>query len=99
MTIRMHRGSANVFEDAGFPPAEAAHMLIRSQLTHLLTNLIRERGLTQKQAAKAMHVTQPRISDLVRGRFDLFSIDMLIEMLAHVEVSVTLKATRGKRVA
>ena len=99
MAPRMTRSSGNVFEDVGFPPAEAAHMLIRADLMHLLTNVIAKRGLTQKQAAKALGVTQPRISDLVRGRMQLFSIDMLVEMLAHLGVAVTLTAKGRARTA
>ena len=68
MAIRMQRSSGNVFADIGFPRKEAAHLLIRSDLMIQLTNLIDDRGLTQKQAAEALGVTQPRISNLVRGR-------------------------------
>jgi len=99
MSMRMQRSSGNVFVDAGFPPEEAAHMLIRADLMIQLCDLIEERGLTQKAAAKALSVTQPRISDLVRGRIELFSIDTLVEMLARFDVSVTLKVKRKKRVA
>ena len=53
---------------------------------------IKKQGLTQKQAAKKMGVTQPRISDLVRGKINRFTIDMLVNMLArlgmHVEVTL-----------
>ena len=99
MAIRMQRSSGNVFADIGFPRKEAAHLLIRSDLMIQLTNLIDDRGLTQKQAAEALGVTQPRISNLVRGRIDLFSIDTLVEMLTHLGVAVTLKTKRRARVA
>ena len=99
MAIRIQRSSGNVFTDVGFPREEAAHLLIRSDLMIQVTVLIEERGLTQKQAAKALGVTQPRVSDLVRGRIELFSIDTLVEMLARLGVSVTLKTRRRPRVA
>jgi predicted XRE-type DNA-binding protein len=99
MAIRMQRSSGNVFADIGFPRKEAAHLLIRSDLMIQLTNLIDDRGLTQKQAAETLGVTQPRISNLVRGRIDLFSIDTLVEMLTHLGVAVTLKTRRRARVA
>lgn len=99
MATEMHRGSGNVFIDVGFPPAEAARKLIRSQLMILVSQRITELGLTQKQAARVMNVTQPRVSDLVRGRIRLFSIDALIEMAEYLGVSVTLKTKRRKRVA
>jgi predicted XRE-type DNA-binding protein len=58
------------------------------------------RGLTQAEAAKILRVTQPRVSDLLRGRIDLFSTDSLIDMLARLGVHVrfVLKASR-RRVA
>ncbi|MEX2180717.1 MAG: XRE family transcriptional regulator [Gemmatimonadaceae bacterium] len=99
MAIRMQRSSGNVFRDMGFPREEAAHLLIRTDLMIQLTGLIAERGLTQKQAAKALGVTQPRISDLVRGRIELFSIDTLVDMLSRLGVAVTLKTKRRARVA
>jgi len=99
MSIRMQRSSGNVFADLGFPPEEAAHLLIRSDLMGQLRALIAARGLTQKAAAKALGVTQPRVSDLVRGRIELFSIDTLVEMLSRLDVIVTVKTKRRRRVA
>jgi len=99
MAIRMQRSSGNVFTDLGFPKEEAAHLLIRADLMIQLKKLIEERGLTQKHAAEVLGVTQPRVSDLVRGRIDLFSIDTLVEMLTRLGVAVTLKTKRRARVA
>lgn len=99
MAIRMQRSSGNVFTDLGFPKEEAAHLLIRADLMIQLKKLIEERELTQKHAAEVLGVTQPRISDLVRGRIDLFSIDTLVEMLTRLGVAVTLKTKRRARVA
>jgi predicted XRE-type DNA-binding protein len=90
------RSSGNVFRDLGFPPEEAEHLRIRSTLMVRLRELIAARGWTQAQAARLLGVTQPRVSDLVRGKIGLFSIDTLVEMLAkagcHVEVRVAQKA-------
>ena len=88
-----------MFTDLGFPAEEAAHLLIRADLIGQLRVLIAERGLTQQAAAKALGVTQPRISDLVRGRIELFSIDTLVEMLTRFDVTVTVKTKRRRRVA
>ena len=99
MAIRIRKGSGNVFEDVGFPKAEAAHLLIRTDLMIKIERTLRERGLTQAKAAKLMKVSQPRISDLVRGRVDLFSIDSLVEMLARLGISVTVRTKRSDRVA
>jgi predicted XRE-type DNA-binding protein len=97
MTVRRTRSTGNVFEDAGFPPEEAAHLLIRTDLMLQVSDIIEKRGLTQRAAAVALDVTQPRISDLVRGRVELFSIDTLVEMLNRLGVSVTVKTTRRRR--
>jgi predicted XRE-type DNA-binding protein len=97
MTIRRTRSTGNVFEDAGFPPEQAAHLLIRTDLILQVRDIIEKRGLTQRAAAVALDVTQPRISDLVRGRVELFSIDTLVEMLNRLGVSVTVKTTRRRR--
>ena len=64
-----------------------------------LESILKERGLTQAKAAKLLGVSQPRISDLVRGRIELFSIDTLVDMLARLGVSVTLRTKRSRRVA
>ncbi len=99
MTERIRRSSGNVFKDLGFPAKEAAHLMIRADLTIQLTQILKERRLTQVRAARLLGVTQPRVSDLVRGRIDLFSIDSLVEMLARLGVSVTLQTRRSKSVA
>ncbi len=90
------RSSGNVFRDLGFPPEEAENLRTRADLMIELTKLIRARHLTQTAAAKWLGVTQPRISDLMRGKIDRFSTDNLIEMLGHagLRVSFTLKPRR-----
>lgn len=55
-----------------------------------IIRLMRARKLTQSRAAKLFRVTQPRISDLVRGKIDLFSVDSLLAMLWHAGVKVEL---------
>ncbi len=99
MAMRIRRGSGNVFEDVGFPPAEAAHLLIRTDLMIRIERVLKARGLTQANAAKLLKVSQPRVSDLMRGRVDRFSIDTLIDMLARLGVTVTLRTKSSARVA
>lgn len=94
--VRMKKSSGNVFLDMGIPRAEAAHLQIRSRLMIELTRHIERRGLSQRAAAEIMGVTQPRVSDIVRGNIDVFSIDTLIEMLDCFDVAVTL-STRKRR--
>ena len=55
-----------------------------------LQQMITARGLKQAEAAELLGVTQPRVSDLMRGRIDLFSIDTLIDMLARLGVRASL---------
>ena len=80
--------SGNVFVDLGFSPEEAALMTMRAQLMTDLRGLLADRGWTQAQAAAALGVSQSRISDLVRGKWQQFSLDML----------VTLAVRAGRRV-
>src|SRR5713226_7417441 len=90
--IKIERSSGNVFRDVGFGSAEAANLKIRADLMIEIERLIKRRKLTQGAAAKLLGVTQPRISDLVRGKIHLFSIDTLVDMLtragARVRVNV-----------
>ena len=102
MKLRVTRSSGNVFRDLGFPLEEAEHLKIRSDLMIQLQKLIASRGFKQAETAKILRVTQPRVSDLLRGRIDLFSTDALIDMLARlgIRVKLVLKPShRGVKVA
>lgn len=78
----------NVFLDIGFPPEEAVNLLIRTDLMIEIERIIQKRGLKQKDAAKLFGVSQPRISDLKRGKIDEFTIDSLVNMLGHAGMTV-----------
>jgi predicted XRE-type DNA-binding protein len=99
MKRKLTRSTGNVFRDLGFPPDEAEHLRIRADLLIQLQKAISSRGLKQAEAAKLLGVTQPRVSDLVRGRIDLFSVDTLIDMLARLDVRVKLVISSSKRSA
>ena len=73
----------SVWDALGDTPEEAANMKIRSHLMTFLNSWIEKRQLSQAEAALALGVTQPRISELARGKINLFSIDKLIGMMAH----------------
>jgi predicted XRE-type DNA-binding protein len=88
--VRVTESSGNVFRDVGFPRDEAEHLLVRADLLIQLQKALKTRGLTQSKAAKLLGVTQPRVSDLLRGRIDLFSTDTLIDMLARVGIGVRI---------
>jgi predicted XRE-type DNA-binding protein len=94
MAIKVQRSSGNVFRDLGFSPKEAESLRLRAELMIQLGRLIKARKLTQKSAAKLFGVTQPRISDLMRGKIDLFSIDMLVNMLARAGMRLDFRIAR-----
>jgi len=89
-SVKITRSSGNVFRDVGFSPEEAEHLMVRAELLMSLQETIRARGLKQIEAARLLGVTQPRVSDLMRGRIDLFSIDTLIDMLAKMGIRAKL---------
>jgi predicted XRE-type DNA-binding protein len=94
---KLTRSSGNVFRDLGFTPEEAEHLRIRGDLMIKIEKVLKTRGLKQAEAAKVMGVTQPRVSDLLRGRIELFSSDSLIDMLARLGVRVRLVTTSRPR--
>jgi predicted XRE-type DNA-binding protein len=93
------RRYSNAFEAVGFEPIEAEHLRIRADLMLEVERLIVDRGLTQAEAAKLLHVTQPRISDLIRGKIERFSIDTLVEMLSRAGAGVTVRVRRRRHAA
>ena len=70
---------------------EAENMKQRSALIMALERRIREAGWTQAIAAERLGVTQPRISDLMRGKIDLFSLDMLVKMATAAGLKVEMR--------
>ena len=84
------RSTGNVFRDLGFAREEAEHLLVRTDLMIQLQKVVAARGFKQDETAKLLRVTQPRVSDLLRGRIDLFSTDTLIDMLARLGIRIRL---------
>ena len=97
MKLKVTRSSGNVFRDLGFSPHEAEHLFVRSDLMIKIQKLIVSRGLKQAEVAKILRITQPRVSDLLRGRIDLFSTDALIDVLARLGVRVRLVLKPSRR--
>jgi predicted XRE-type DNA-binding protein len=87
--------AANVFSDLGFPPEQAENLKVRSDLMSEVQRLVD--GMTQLQAADVLGVSQPRISELRRGHIERFTIDALVNMLAHGGVRIRI-SLRRKRV-
>ena len=97
MKEKITRSSGNVFRDLGFPSEEAEYLKIRSTLMIHLRKAIEVTGLKQTEAAKLLGVTQPRISDLYKGKIHLFSIDTLVDMLTRIGVRVKIVIHPSKR--
>lgn len=89
MKEKIITSSGNVFADLGFPAEEAALLAMRAELMAGLRETIASKGWTQADAAAALGIGQSRVSDLVRGKWDKFSLDML----------VTLATRAGRKVA
>lgn len=81
----------SVFYDIADTPDEAANLTARSLLMIALEERIKERGWTQSEAAEILHVTQPRISDLMNGKLHKFSLDALVNMLPSVGLTFDVR--------
>lgn len=79
-------------------PREAANLRARADLMIALQEHVRRRSMTQAEAARLLRITQPRVSDLMRGKIDLFSVDTLVDLLGRAGASVKL-SVRFKRAA
>ncbi|MEB2498724.1 helix-turn-helix domain-containing protein [Burkholderia cenocepacia] len=82
---------ANVWDAIEREPAEAANMKLRSKLMIALKQRIARLELSQAEAAKQLGVTQPRVSDLMRGKINLFGLDALVNMASAVGLRVDLQ--------
>ena len=97
--MSMEQRFASVWDAIEDTPQQAASMRARSALMMELENIIKQRGMTQAKAAALFGVTQPRVSDLVRGKINLFSLDCLMDMAtaAGLEPQVTIKKPKVSR--
>jgi predicted XRE-type DNA-binding protein len=85
------KGSGNVFADLGFSLAESRNLQLRSEMMTVLRKFIAKERWTQAEAAKRLKVTQPRISDLTRGKISRFSQDTLVNMLTDAGLGVDFR--------
>ncbi len=85
------KSSGNIFIDLGYSPGEAAVLQMRADLMADLRKFIKARKLTQAKAAEIFGVSQSRISDLTRGKWERFSLEMLITLATRAGMHVTLK--------
>jgi len=85
------KSSGNIFADLGFEPAEAAVLQMRADLMSDLRRYIEKNQLSQAEAAKQLGVAQSRVSDLVQGKWEKFSLEMLITFEARLGRTTRLK--------
>ena len=83
--------SGNVFADLGYSPDEAAILQMRADLMADLRKFIKTKKITQTEAAKIFGVSQSRVSDLITGKWEKFSLEMLITLATKAGKHVTLK--------
>ena len=88
---RRIKSSGNVFVDLGFDPAEAEVLKLRAEVMLRLEQLVKERGWTQTEAARHLGVTQPRVSRMVKGKWQDFSLDMLLTLAMRAGLKPTLR--------
>jgi predicted XRE-type DNA-binding protein len=90
--------SGNVFKDLGLPNAE--ELLAKAELVRQISVIVDERGLTQTEAAELLGTTQPKLSELLRGRLSGFSMERILRFLKRldrdIEIVVRPKARRRK---
>ena len=86
---------ASVWDAIEDTAAQAENMKLRSALMMALKDHIGREGLSQAEAARLFGVTQPRVSDLMRGKIDLFGLDSLVNMAAAAGLHVELRVGRA----
>ena len=91
MSETMIKSSGHVFIDLGYSPEEAAILQMRADLMTQLRKFIETKKLTQTNAAKILGISQSRISDLIRGKWERFSLEMLVTLATRAGMRVRLK--------
>jgi predicted XRE-type DNA-binding protein len=82
---------SNIFLELGFPPHEAEVMLLRAQLAEALRVWMERENLTQAKAARQLGISQPRVSEITRGKVELLSLDYLVGLCAKAGIPVGLR--------
>ena len=81
----------NVFLDLGLPPDEAAILQIRADLMAELRKFIKSKRLSQTQAVRLLAISESRVSDLLNGRWERFSLEILVALATRAGMRVHLK--------
>ncbi len=88
---RIIEGSGNVFVDLGFDPAEAEVMKLRAEVMIRTAQRLKQQGWTQAEAARKLGITQPRVSRLIKGKVEDFSLDMLLTLASRAGLHPELR--------
>jgi predicted XRE-type DNA-binding protein len=91
MNNQIVKGQENIFDDLGFETTEAANLKIRSDLILDLQKYIKKQNWTQQEAANFFNETQPRISNLMNGDIERFSIDKLVQMIVKTGMQIKVE--------
>ena len=97
--MNVKKGSGNVFADLGFNEEESANLIIRAELMARTRDIIKKHRWTQIQAGEKLGAGQSRISDLMSGRIDKFTVDALINYLATTGMEVKCKVRKRRKTA
>lgn len=97
--MKVQKGNSNVYLDLG--TAEASEMLVKAELATEISWIIRHRRLLQQEAAKLIHISQPKLSKLLRGNFQDISVGKMLQCLTRLgcDVSIVVKQRREPRAA
>ena len=91
----VERGSGNVFADLGFPDADAH--LVKAELVSRIDDIVRDRSITQTEAARLMGLSQPDVSRLLRGDFREYSLERLFRLLNTLgrDIDIVIRQPRS----
>ena len=93
--VKVERGSGNVFADLGRPDADTH--LLKAELVTRIDEIVRERRLTQAQAADLLGLSQPDVSRLLRGNFRDYSVERLLRLLIALGRDVDIVIRKPNR--
>ena len=83
----------SLFAGIASDQAELGLLILKSKLWSVVTKIITDRGLTQRQAAELLGISQPRVSNMMKGKLEKFSMDFFIEALVHLGHKLDLDFT------
>jgi len=90
----MTKAYRSVWDAIESTPAEAASMKARADLMHAVRDVVDRWNLTQAEAAKRLHISQPRLNDFLRGKLGKFSLEALVGLAVHAGLKVNVKISK-----